>query len=150
METVAATTTDLMDDGVYWNAIPHNFGFSAVAATKFTDNYSTSRDLIISNPKQIKDTINQQNKIYCNHAGTNQRCYINATNMNRILEFHRWAVFTKTILKRSMIPQGPLLLIVTGWITLYMNNPRNILRKLPKAKYFWQLPPRSSEQTGMK
>ena len=139
-----------MDDGVSWLSILHSFVLLDVTVTKFTDYYYTGRGLMVSNTTQIKDVINHQNKMHRNHTGPDHHFYINATNMNRILEFHRWAVFTKTILKRSMIPQGPLLLIVTGWITLYMNNPRNILRKLPKAKYFWQLPPRSSEQTGMK
>ena len=48
---------------------------------------------MVSNPTYIKDVINKQNKMYLNHSGSNQRCYINATKMNRILEFHCWAVF---------------------------------------------------------
>ena len=57
--------------------------------TKFTDEYSTVWDLMISNPICIKDGINKKKKMYHNHAGPNQRCYINATKMNRILTFHR-------------------------------------------------------------
>ena len=50
-----------MDDDESWNAITHNFGFSTITVTKFTDNYSTSSDLMVSNPTQIKDVINQHN-----------------------------------------------------------------------------------------
>ena len=54
METSAATTTDLIDDDVSWNTILHNFGFSSVAAKKFTEDYSTGRDLTVSNLTHIK------------------------------------------------------------------------------------------------
>ena len=77
-----------MIDGVTYNAILHNFGFSDVAVTKFTENYCTSRELMISNTTDIKEVINQQNKMYRNHAIPNQHCYTNATKMNRILGFH--------------------------------------------------------------
>ena len=62
MLTAAANITDLMDDDLYLDAILHNFGLSAVAVTKFTDNYSTDRDLMLSNKTQIKDMINQNKK----------------------------------------------------------------------------------------
>ena len=93
MATAAETITELMDDDRSWDAMLHNFGLLAVAVTKFTGNYSTGRDLMVSNPTQINAVINQQNTIYFNHAGTNHHYYINATKMNRILAFHCWAVF---------------------------------------------------------
>ena len=58
--TSVETIPDLMDDDVSWNAIIHNFGFLTVAVTKFTDDYSTDRDLMVSNPTFIKKVINQQ------------------------------------------------------------------------------------------
>ena len=87
--TAAANITDLMDDDLYLDAILHNFGLLAVAVTKFTDNYSTDRDLMLSNKTQIKDMINQNRKMYWNHSGTNQSCYINTTKIICILAFHR-------------------------------------------------------------
>ena len=59
MATVAAAITDLMYDNVSWNYILHNFGLLDVEVTKFTDDYSTIRDLIVSNPTQIKYVISQ-------------------------------------------------------------------------------------------
>ena len=81
-----------MDNDVSWEAIIHNFGFTDIAVTKFTDNYLTGRYLMVYNLAHIKYVINQQNKIYRNHAGPNQRCYINAIKMNLVLILHRWAV----------------------------------------------------------
>ena len=94
MATVAATITDLMYDNVSWNYILHNFGLLDVEVTKFTDDYSTGRELMVYNPTHIKDVINQQNNIYLNYAGPNQCGYINATMINRIFEFHLWAGFS--------------------------------------------------------
>ena len=82
-----------MDDGVSWLSILHSFVLLDVTVTKFTDYYYTGRGLMVSNTTQIKDVINHHNKMHRNHTGLYQNCYINATNMNRILEFHRWAVF---------------------------------------------------------
>ena len=82
-----------MDDDLSWNAIIHNFGFLTVAVTKFTDDYSTSRYLMVYNTTQIKYMINEQNKIHFNRAVPNQRCYINGTAINRLVEFQRWVVF---------------------------------------------------------
>ena len=59
IETSAETITDLMGKDVSWYAMIHNLLFSAVAVTKFTDNYSTGRYLMLSNPKHIKDVINK-------------------------------------------------------------------------------------------
>ena len=85
METAEATITNLMDDNVYWGAILHKFVLSAVAVKKFTDKYSAGRYLMVSNITQINNVINQQKKMYHNHAGTNHHCYINATKINHIL-----------------------------------------------------------------
>ena len=62
METAAETTTEIMDYDTSWNIILHNFGFSNVAVTKFTDDYSNGRNLMVSNTTHINDEINQQKK----------------------------------------------------------------------------------------
>ena len=48
---------------------------------------------MVSNLIQIRDGINQQNKMYRNHDVPKQRSYIKATKINLILKFHHWAVF---------------------------------------------------------
>ena len=83
-----------MDDNVYWDAILHNFELSSFVVTKFTEDYSTGRDLMVSNPKHIKDMINRHNKIYRNHAGPDKHCYTNNTKINHILAFHCLAFFS--------------------------------------------------------
>ena len=59
MAAPVATITDLMNDDASWKAILLKFGLEDVAVTKFTDDYSTIRDLIVSNPTQIKYVISQ-------------------------------------------------------------------------------------------
>ena len=61
--------------------------------TKFTDDYSTGRDIMVSSTTHIKDVINQQNKMYCNHAILKQCCCINMTTTNLILAFQHWLIF---------------------------------------------------------
>ena len=61
-----------MDNDASWNAILHTFGLLNEAVTKFTDDLSTVRDLMVYNPTHIKDVINKQNTIYHNHSVPNQ------------------------------------------------------------------------------
>ena len=69
MATAAAIITDMMDYNKAWNVIIHNFGLLDVAVIKFTRNYSTGRDLIVSNMKQIM-TVTLFRKIYHNQPST--------------------------------------------------------------------------------
>ena len=43
---------------------------------------------------QITSVINNQNKLYRSHSTALLRCYINTAQLNRILAFYRWTIFT--------------------------------------------------------
>ena len=84
---------DIMDSEPAWNQILQNFGLSARSRNRLTEDYTTARDLIISNIDQIKSVVSTQNKTYRNHATAAQRCYINTAQLNRVLAFYRWSIF---------------------------------------------------------
>ena len=84
---------DMMDHDDSFEDILINFGLTARAVSRFMEDYATANDLLKSNEEQIKLVVSIQNKMYRSHATTNQRCYINTAQLNRILAFYKWTIF---------------------------------------------------------
>ncbi len=90
---MAANNVNLMDNIQSFGTILLNFSLSARAKDRLTEDYPTANDLMASNVAQIKSVVTNQNKMYRSHATANQRCYINTSQLNRILAFYRWTTF---------------------------------------------------------
>ena len=84
---------DIMDHEESFQTILAAFNLSIRSRTRFCEDFPTARALMASNLSEIKAVILNQNKIFRHHTVQNQRCYITATQQNRILAFYRWTVF---------------------------------------------------------
>ena len=89
---MAHVFNDIMDDNNAWDTILTEFGLSERARQRFTEDFPTARELMLSTQTQTRDVINNQNKQYRNHSTQNQRCYISAMQMTRILAFRKWSI----------------------------------------------------------
>lgn len=83
---------NLMTDQASFITILTAFGLNGRTRTRFTEDFPTAGELMLSTKSQVKDVILNQNKLYRNHEQQNQRCYITAMHMSRILAFRKWAV----------------------------------------------------------
>ena len=89
----AAAFNDMMEDEPSFMAILANFGLSLRARNRLTEDFPTANDLMVSNTEQIKYVVTNQNKMYRSHTTANHRCYINTTQLNRVLAFYLWTNF---------------------------------------------------------
>ena len=89
---MADNFNDIMDHEDSFATILGAFGISVRGRERFREDFPTASALMSSTATEVKDAITSQNKIFRTHSTANQRCYINATQQNRILAFHRWTV----------------------------------------------------------
>ena len=71
---MAHVFNDIMDDNNAWDTILMEFELSERARQRFTEDFPTARELMLSTQTQTRDVINNQNKQYRNHSTQNQRC----------------------------------------------------------------------------
>ena len=69
------------------------FDLMTNAVNRFTEDYATGNDIMASNMDQIKGVVSQQNKMYRDHPQNALRCYINTSQLNRVLAFYKWSIF---------------------------------------------------------
>ena len=93
MAAAANANIDMMEDDQSFENILDNFGLSQRARNRLLEDFPTANDLMASNTDQIKAVVANQNKLYRSHSTVNQRCYVNTTQLNRVLAFYRWTVF---------------------------------------------------------
>jgi hypothetical protein len=89
----AVAFNDLMTDDASFLTILERFGLSARARERFAEDFPNGQSLLLASESEVKSIVTNQNKIFRTHATNNQRCYITATQQNRITAFHRWAIF---------------------------------------------------------
>jgi len=88
-----AAVINMMEDIASFGTILVNLGLSQRSKNRLTEYFPTANDLMASNVEQIKYGVINQNKMYRSHATVLQRCYVNTSQMNRILAFYRWTIF---------------------------------------------------------
>jgi len=93
MAAAEMNNVNMMEDIQSFGQILNNFGLTARAKNRLTEDFPTANDLMASNVEQIKSVVANQNKMYRSHSTAAQRCYINTAQLNRILAFYRWTIF---------------------------------------------------------
>ena len=93
MAAAEMNNVNMMEDIQSFGQILTNFGLTARAKNRLTEDFPTANDLMASNVEQIKSVMTNQNKMYRSNATAGQRCYINTAQLNRVLAFHRWTIF---------------------------------------------------------
>ena len=89
----AVAFNDLMDHDASFSTILGEFALSARARARFIEDFPNARALLFASEREVKEVITNQNKMFRAHSTNNQRCYITATQQNRITAFHRWTIF---------------------------------------------------------
>ena len=85
---------DMMDSYHSFETILTSFGITQRAKNCLTEDYVMANDIMASKVEQIKSVVNLQNKMHRIHATALHRCYINTAQLNRILVFYNWTVFS--------------------------------------------------------
>jgi hypothetical protein len=93
MAALAVNNVIMMEDTQSFGILLLNFGVSLRAKGRLTEDFPTENDLMTPNEEQIKSVVTNQNKMYRSHTTANQRCYINTSQLNRVLAFYRWTIF---------------------------------------------------------
>ena len=79
---------DLMENDESFATILEQFGLAVRAKERFLQEFPNARS-----PLKRRVKVNNQNKTFRTHPTPNQRCYVTATQQNRSMAFHRWALF---------------------------------------------------------
>ena len=93
-QAVGNQFVDMMDSDQSFKTILTSFGITQRATNRLTEDYVTENDLMASNVKLIKSVVNLQNKMYRSHATALHRGYINTAQLNRILWFYNWTIYS--------------------------------------------------------
>ena len=68
MAAAAINNVNMMEDIQSFGQILNNFGLTARAKNRLTEDFPTANDLMASNVEQIKSVVANQNKMYRSHA----------------------------------------------------------------------------------